>query len=102
MNPNELSEGVQSAPLFASFLGALIGLSYAAPMTKGKALAALFSGWVVAVYATPLLCTAFEYYFKLPVAKQVESSLSFFLGLVALRLTPVLLFHVEQLKNKTL
>lgn len=101
MSTPELNEGVQHTPLVAAFFGATIGLSYAPPMTKWKALASLLIGWCVAVYAAPIFCALLEYYFKLDLSKEVVGSISFFAGLIALRLVPVLLFHVEQLKHKT-
>lgn len=101
MSTPELNEGVQHAPLVAAFFGAAIGLSYTPPMTKGKALVALFTGWCVAVYASPLFFALIEYYTKAELSKEVTGSISFFSGLIALRLVPVLLFHVEQLKHKT-
>lgn len=95
----ELQDGVTQGSLIASFVGSVIGLSYAPKMNKVQGAIALFTGWAVAVYGAPLFTLLLEHYLGLKVVEPVDHSINFFSGLVALRLVPVILFQVEQLKD---
>lgn len=99
MSAPEIQEGVANASLVASFIGSVIGLSYAPKMNKLQGAIALLTGWAVAVYGAPLFVFIIEHHFNVDMAKPVEHSINFFSGLVALRLVPVILFQVEQLKD---
>ena len=99
---SELQDGVTNASLIASFLGAFLGLSYAPKMNKKQGLMALLTAWAVAVYGAPLCVMLLGHYFGVVPSPVLTNSISFFAGLTALRLVPVLLFHVEQLKNLNL
>lgn len=98
----EIQDGVSQGTLVASFIGSMIGLSYAPKMSIKQGAVALLTGWAVAVYGAPVLILIIEQHYHIDVPAFVGDSVSFFTGLTALRLVPVLLFHVEQLKNLNL
>lgn len=95
----EIQDGVSQGTLIAAFIGSIIGLSYAPKMSLRQAVVALLTGWSVAIYGAPLMILIIEYYYKVTIPELVGNSISFFMGLIALRLVPVILFHVGQLKT---
>lgn len=85
--------GIKVATLVASFIGAAASLSYAKEMTRGQAVAAVFTGTAVAVFAAPLAL----HYLNLP--DVLERGVAFFAGLVAMRAVPALLAIVDRSRN---
>lgn len=87
--------GVKSATVLFSFLGAACSLSYAKDLTRMQALSALGVGTMVAVSGAPLIMQ----WLGTGWPDTLERFISFFMGLLAMRLVPALLSAVDALKS---
>lgn len=77
--------GVKTATLILGFIGSALSLSYAKELTKLQAATAVATGCISAVCGALML----RYYAKVPDA--LEAATAFFIGLLAMRLLPVIL-----------
>lgn len=87
-NPEASFLGVKVAHAVAGFAGGVITLSFIKNLSPFQGISAVFTGFVTAVYLTPLGTNLLNSYTKDPLSEPSELGMAFLLGLTAMNLIP--------------
>lgn len=97
--PTSTTAGVLLAKygvIIGGFAGAILSLAFLRGLTRGQAVAAFFTGFVSAIFCTPLAIS----YFNLGTSGEIQYGAAFLIGLLAMNIIPVLKSVVSQFGAK--